>query len=227
MNISNYKSIVGDWFHPLYSLLSSPYMQKLISLLDYNYSTKHIRPNKKNVFKAFRDCKFKDLRIVIIGNEPYHNYNSTGIAYATPDSFMELSPTFNKIEKCIERTVCDNLKLSINTDLNHWTEQGILPIYTSLTVEKGIPGSNRIYWKNFIREVINTINSEKTGIIFLLWGKEASDFKHLINDKIHDVMTYSEPSIAVQTGKDWNCPHFNKVNQLITERNGSEFVIKW
>jgi uracil-DNA glycosylase len=223
----DFKKIMGDWCHPLNSLLTSPYMTKLLSFLEGSFDTKHIRPNQKNVFKAFRLTKFSDLKVVIIGNEPYHNYNSTGIAYANPDTFMDVDPPLAKIEQCIERTVYNHFKLSIDTELEHWCEQGVLPIYTSLTIEQGLPGSHRIYWKNFLREVITTINNEKMGVIFLLWGKEANDLKYLINDKVHDIMSYHEPTLAVQMGKDWKCPHFKEVNNLITERNGKEFNINW
>ena len=222
----NFKEIMGDWCHPLNSLLTSNYMSKLLIFLEESYNLKDIRPHKKNVFKPFRETKFSDLKVVIIGDEPYHSFKSTGIAYANPESILDLEGSLAKIEKCIERTCYDDFKLHMHTDLLHWCHQGVLPIYSSLTVETAKKGSHHIYWKNFIRELIKSINSDKTGIIFMLWGEKARSFKHLIG-KNHYIMEFHDPMWAVQRGLDWNCPHFKHANGIIKNNNGEEFCIKW
>lgn len=221
----NLKHIFKDWSHYLNVLLTSKYIINLISFINHVYKVKHIFPiNKESLFRPFQLLSFYKVRVVIIGKEPYHSKVNTGIPFAQEDCIFELEKGLSNIEKCIERTQYDKFNLYMDTKLTEWLEQGVLPLYSSLTVEKDKPGSHLIYWRNFIREVVKAISLNRNGIIFILWGEEGQYFKQFINKDKHYILEYSLPD---SVDKDWNCTNFSECNSIIKDNNGEEFCIKW
>ena len=222
----DYKVIFKDWTHYLNKLLTSNYMYNLMIFVQESYKFKFIYPKDKNsLFKPFSSIKFQDVRVIIISDEPYQNTVNNGIPIANKTSFFELERGLNKVERNIEKNHYDGLNLYMDSTLKHWYEQGILTLYSAFTVERGKKGSHQIQWRNFTREIVKALSDNKTGLIFLLWGKEAQEFKSCINRKVHYILEDNGPNIDNKL--DWNCTHFEDVNKIIEEHNGKEFCIKW
>ncbi len=225
----NYKALVGNsWEGILRPLLQSNYMSSLIEFLNESYKLNTIRPSKANIFKPFKETPFTDLRVVIIGKEPYDDNSNTGIPFANDNNFGKLfNPQLLKVLRCVENDIYDGIRLNLDYTLEDWTIQDVLLLNTSLTMEAGKTGSHSKYWRNFIRETLKIINEWKTGTIFLLWGEEAQQFKQYINVEKNYVLECEHPEIAVKEKRDWNCNHFSETNKILNILNGPSGEIEW
>jgi uracil-DNA glycosylase len=228
--IIDFKEVLKDWESPLSnSVLKSQYMQKLLTVTHKDYKRTAVRPDKSDIFRAFRLTKFKDVRVVIIGQEPYPNRRATGLAFGNEfaTAGTTLSPALDKIEGCIERTCYEDLNLNFDPTLVSWGQQGVLLLNSALTVENGKPGSHLARWRKFIRKVVEAVSEEKAGVCFLLLGAQAKMFRSYINNRKHYVFDYAHPGFAAINGQEWNCPHFKSINEVIELQNGKEYCIKW
>lgn len=223
------KSLLETWYNPLEQFINTEYMKKLFTFLNKEYNNKIVYPNKNKVFRVFQKTNYNEVRVIILGQDPYPDGSGTGVAFANEDNIREssFSPSLIKIKDCIERTNKDGLYIDFDPTLEKWIKQGVLLLNSSLTVVKNKPGSHTIYWKNFIKEIIKILNNNKTGLIFCLWGNQAKQFKQFINSSNHYILECSHPASACYNNVDWDCNHFNKINQIITEQNGEEFKINW
>lgn len=225
----NYNQLLGkSWAGVLEPLLKSSYMENLMSFLHEAYKVQNVRPNKRDIFDAFTHTTFTDLRVVIIGKEPYQNFKSTGLAFANVDKYGELfSPELVKIFSTVERTLYSGFKMYTDPTLVQWAYQDVLLLNSALTVEVGNDGSHLKYWRNFIREFIKITNEWKTGIVFCLWGEEAQYFKQYINTDKNYVLECEHPTKAVVENRQWECNHFEEINKIINKINGKECEIDW
>lgn len=224
------KELFRTWYKVLYNkLLNTSYFTSLITSLNNEYKEGYIFPKKKNVFNCFKLTNYNDLRVVVLGKHSYTTKDSLGIPFSNNDNIREssFSPSLLKIKDCIERDVKDGVYLDFDPTLKNWGEQGVLLLNTSLTSSKEDGDSHRKYWNRFIKNIISIIDDNKSGIIFLLWGPEAREYKKLINNKKHYILEYTSPMYAVNNNIDWKCPHFKEVNKIIEQNNGKEFIINW
>lgn len=222
----DYSKLLYTWAEPMSELLKSNYMYNMMIFLHEAYKIKNIQPKKEYVFRPFKEVDFKDVRVIIIGDEPYHDKTNIGLAYGQQDSLV-LNQEIIEIEECIERTCYDAFNLHMDNTLKHWTEQGILPLHASLTVESGIAGSHKFHWREFIRHMIKVINEDKTSIIFMLWGDEAKYYKKFINQNKHYVLEADSVTEKVKSGWGWNSNCFKECNKILKDLNGREFIIEW
>lgn len=226
MKTEFWKTQLGEeWSAALADLLSSEYAEKLLAKVNSLYKETVVYPKKSDVFRAFRLTGFKDVRVVILGQDPYHDGSSTGLAFANsralPD--VSMSPSLKKIHGAWEKV--SHGHFYFDDTLEPWAEQGVLLLNTALTVEKRKPGSHTKYWKKFTEGVLSAINRDRPDVICLLWGKQAQEYKPLLNNCT--VLEYSHPASAIYNGTDWDCPHFDQVNEILTKSNGPEFQILW
>lgn len=228
----DYKEVLRDW-EPLLSkgLLSSEYMDKLIEFMDTQYRLHEVYPPKKDVFRAFRATPLKDVRVVILGQDPYPDGRATGLAFGNEeeDIIMRrgMSPSLQKIADCIERTQYDGLNLGFDPTLEHWAGQGVLLLNSALTIRSGSIGSHSMYWNRFIRNVLTYLSRYNPGCTYLLLGGVARTFTDCIAPKANTIFKYHHPAFSARQGIDWNCPYFTEINKLIELQNGKEFCIKW
>jgi uracil-DNA glycosylase len=211
------------WSAALADLLSSEYMGKLMDKVREEYRLGTVYPEKPRVFRAFRETPWNDLRVVILGQDPYHNGSATGLAFANEGEVT--SPSLRKIEDLHHRYGIDHSHFCFDPSLESWAKQGVLMLNTALTVKKGQAGSHTKYWKKFTEGVLKTIAENKPDCIFMLWGNDAKSFKPVVGNC--RVLEYAHPAYACYKGIDWNCDGFNKANELIESSNGSEFRILW
>lgn len=212
----DYKLLFNDWYPYLKELLNnSVYYNNLFVYINEIYKQKVIFPEKRYIFNAFRMTSFKDLRVVILRNEPYGNSKDIGLAIANKDDIREssFSPYLHKLRQDIERELYNGFQLNFDPTLTHWCEQGVLLLNTALTVESNKPGSHFKYWNRFTKDIISIINNNKTGIIFCMLDTNTSQYKELINENVHYIIDSDFP--------------YKEINKLIEQSNGKEFKIFW
>lgn len=183
----------------------------LLRWLVYKYENSDVCPkNKDEVFRAFKMTPLQNVKVVILGQDPYHTKDiADGLAFSSKKG---IPPSLRNIFKAIE------LDLGIkNTEskLDRWARQGVLLLNTALTTEEGRPGAHLKEWDLFIKGVIDKLNKQERNVIFLLWGKKAQKYQYLIH-KGHTTLLAAHPS-PFSAKHFINCGHFSKVNSLLTK----------
>lgn len=220
----------SGWAGKLKGFVHSSDFDKIIQqLVDTREDGKRFTPPLKYVFRAFETCPYHDLRVVIVGQDPYPQLGvADGLAFScsltgTPQ------PSLRFIKEAIEKTipVSEEYK-DFEPDLTRWAEQGVLLLNSALTTEIGKPATHYHIWDPFIAYVMDIINSYNNGMIFVLMGKKAHELEALINEEHHHIIKISHPASAAYTGSVWDCNDvFNRVNDIIENANGREFRIDW
>jgi len=188
-------------------------------------SGKQIYPHPKDIFSAFNYTSFGDLKVVIIGQDPYHGpWQAHGLSFSVP-KWIKVPPSLKNIYKELEDEFWEKMDFK-NGNLEPWTKQWVLLLNSVLTVESWQPASHsKIWWQNFTDEVIKTISDKKDWIVFLLWWAFAIWKNKLIDQKKHLVLTSPHPSpFSVHKWFFWNM-HFLETNEYLEENWKS--IIDW
>ena len=161
----------ASWEEHLRSEIRKPYFTKLIEKLNIEYK-EVCYPPKELISNAFNLCPFDKVRVVILGQDPYHEQGQAmGLSFSVPDG-VKLPPSLRKIYKEIEDNLCETMPES--GDLTRWAEQGVLLLNTTLTVRDAKPNSHkRFKWQNFTDAAIKVLNKNRENIVFMLWGNHA------------------------------------------------------
>jgi uracil-DNA glycosylase len=212
MNIN----INNDWKN--FFNAESDRINNIISQIDFN---KIVYPPQDKIFNSFNLCSLKDVKVVIIGQDPYHNEGQAqGLAFSVPENFP-LPPSLKNIYNELESDL--NIK-NISGDLSKWAEQGVFLINTSLTVEKNKPMSHaKLGWQELVMEAIKEIN-KKENVIFVLWGGEAKKFKKIISSKNHIIESAHPSPLSCYRGFYGSKP-FSKINNILANNRLKE--IDW
>ncbi len=201
------------------------YFKKMIKILKYEYKNKNIFPKKENIFEAFKWTKFKNIKVIILAQDPYFKINqSHGIAFSVLPNI--------KIPKSVINIYKEIKNEYLNfTPPNHgcllkWCKQGVLLLNSILTVEEYKPLSHKnIGWITFTNNIIKYINKYLNKIIFLLWGKLAQKKIKIIDSKKHIILCTSHPSSLSANKGFLGCNHFKLTNKILKKNNKS--IIKW
>ena len=154
--MSKLENIFGEgWYGLLGDLLTSEDFKNIGNTL--NKSKKKYYPERENIFNAFKLCPLYKLKVVILGQDPYHDGSATGLAFSNRSDSTTLSPSLRNIFKEVENNTSNGLKLDQDPNLERWAKQGVLLLNTALTVEKGNPGSHAKLWDSFTKEVLKKI----------------------------------------------------------------------
>lgn len=221
----------GEWadYSKFREFMNSKYMNSVFRYLNQEYKKGHVYPPKQDVFKAFRLCQPRDFKVLIVGQDPYHNGKATGLAFGNPENTLRMSPSLQEIRKVLEKE--DGLRLHFDVTLESWAKQGVLLLNTALTVQEGIPASHETVWDKFTKFVISfLVSTNKECGIVCLWGEHAKKYQVIGGIDIEeyvDVLTCEHPMAAVYDKRDWDCDHFLKINHLIYHRYGADYCIKW
>ncbi len=204
------------------------YFDQLINFINHEYTTRTIFPAQVNIYKPFVVTDYSNVKVIIVGQDPYSDGKATGIPFANCTSSYKFSPSLLKIEETIKYEFPDKMKY-LQYDLESWCKQGVLLINSGMTVRSGMPGSHIPYWKLFIKILLQELNARKTGLIFCFWGNVAKDFKPLIETgkNKHYVLECEHPAAAVRENRSWNCDHFTKINKILSDNNGFGEEILW
>ena len=216
-------SINNGWNDALDKEVNQQYFCKLSDYLKKSREKKIIFPKIEDVFSAFKLCNYHKLKIVIIGQDPYHNINQAhGLAFSTKSK--KLPPTLVNIFKELVNDL--KIKFPRNGNLEKWAKQGILLINSTLTVEHNKPNSHQhIGWQKFTDNVISYISKNKKGIIFIIWGNHAKNKVKLIDESKHHTLIASHPSPLSAYRSFFGCRHFSKSNNILI--NQRKKTINW
>lgn len=178
-----------------------------------------IYPPQKDVFNAFRLTELGAVKVVILGQDPYHGPNQAhGLAFSVMP-YVEIPPSLLNIYKELEQDIPDFVRPQHGC-LKHWAKQGVLLLNTVLTVEQGKAHSHTcLGWEIFTNKVISIINQHCEGVIFLLWGSHAQKIGNMIDTKRHYVLKASHPSPLSAHRGFFGCKHFSQANVLLGQSN--------
>ncbi len=213
----------NNWDKILEKEFKKEYLVKLFRFLNLENKTKTIYPNKEDLFKALRYTDYDDVRVVILGQDPYHGEGEANGLCFSVNNGIKIPPSLRNIFKELENDL--NIKRE-NTDLTDWAKQGILLLNTVLTVEKDKPFSHRNKgWEIFTDTIILKLNEKNEPIVFVLWGNAAKEKKKLITNNNHKIVESAHPSpLSYERGFKGSKP-FSKINNYLTLQNTKE--IDW
>ena len=217
-------AIQNDWLEPLAPEFKKPYYAKLYKTIREEYSTKQIFPPADEIFTAFEMTPLSDVKVVIIGQDPYHGDGQAhGLCFSvkpdveTPPSLVNMYKELNSDLGCY---------IPNNGYLIKWAKQGVLMLNTVLTVRAHQANSHRgIGWEEFTDAAIRILNEQDRPIVYLLWGKPAQMKKNMLNNPKHLILEAPDPSPLSAYRGFFGCQHFSKTNTFLTE-NGLE-PIDW
>lgn len=210
--------IGNDWDIVLENEFKKDYFYKLLKTVQLEYSKKIIYPSKKQVFRAFRYTSYKDLKVVILGQDPYHGEGEAeGLSFSVPKG-IKRPPSLNNIFKELHDDL--GLNISDSSSLVPWAKQGVLLLNTVLTVEKDKAGSHKdLGWQVFTDEVIKKINEKEEPVVFILWGNYARSKKKFITNPKHLVIESTHPSPLSAYNGFFSSKPFSKTNDFLIKNN--------
>ena len=212
--------IEPSWKQVLQEEFEKPYFAAIVQhLKDEKNAGKTIYPPGPLIFNAFQQTPFDQVRVVILGQDPYHNPGQAhGLSFSVPEG-IKPPPSLMNMYKEIEQSTGIR-PLSTSGDLTHWARQGVLMLNAILTVRAHEPASHaKIGWMQFTDAVIQKIASQRHDVIFLLWGRFAQEKSVLINETRHQLLKAAHPSPFSADKGFFGCGHFRRVNEMLTARN--------
>ena len=219
-----FNQVNNEWLSIFKSEINKKYFKFIIEELESCAEENILCPSPKNIFKAFKKTSFSNLKVVIVGQDPYHGRGqANGLSFAvsndqiTPPSLKNI---FNEIE--------NDLKIRTNTkkNLESWADQGVLMLNSSLSVKSGKPNSHQnLGWNKFTDKILKHISENKNNVVFFLWGNFAKQKQELIDRNKHLILSSSHPSPLSSYISFNGCKHFSKSNKYLKQNNLNE--INW
>jgi len=209
--------IEESWRSRLQSEFDAPYFEKLTNFVRQEYQQCRIFPPGRLIFNAFNLCPFDKTKVVIIGQDPYHELGQAqGLSFSVPEG-VKIPPSLINIYKEIQ----DDLGVPMNPsgDLTRWAQQGVLLLNATLTVREGHAGSHQGHgWEQFTDAVIRVLSKERTGLVFILWGSYAQSKAYMIDQQKHLVLKSVHPSpLSAHRGFFGN-HQFSKTNAYLVQQ---------
>lgn len=218
-------SIEPSWMNVLKEEFSKPYFKQLVLHLKTEKQLgKTIYPAGRFIFNAFDATPFQNVKVVILGQDPYHGPGQAhGLSFSVPAG-VALPPSLLNIFKELQSDI--GLSMPSQGDLTHWAQRGVFLLNASLTVRQGEPMSHaQIGWATFTDTVISLLSEKRENLVFMLWGKFAKEKTVLIDEKKHLVLKAAHPSPLSAHQGFLGCRHFSEANQYLV-KNGID-PIDW
>lgn len=231
------------WFNKLKPFIDSPEFDKIIDFLKEEKKLgKLITPLDINCFRAFKECKYDNLKVVILGQDPHpklinNNLEADGLAFsytrtAPDDNYIpkSLKVIFTEVERDYYNNDTEFADVVNGANLTRWSIQGVLLLNTALTTLVGVPGVHIDVWAPFTKYVLKTISEDNPGTIFMLWGGYAQAYTQFINGNTNHILIAPHPTAQFYSGGKTTfsgCEHFTKANKIIEESNGRDYCIRW
>ncbi len=209
--------LVPSWQEQLANSFEQPYFKSLVQFVRTEYQTHRCYPPPKDMFKALDECPFDRVRVVIIGQDPYHGPGQAhGLSFSVPKGIAH-PPSLINIFKELEDDIGKKYHKSGN--LAHWTAQGVLLLNATLSVRSGQPGSHQNRgWEKFTDDIIDVIASNKSGVVFMLWGNYARKKGKRIDRNKHLVLESGHPSpLSANRGLWFGNKHFSQANTYLEQ----------
>ena len=210
--------IEAGWKAQLEAEFNKDYFKQLSEFVHNEYKTHKIYPPGKLIFNAFDQCPFENLKVVILGQDPYHGPDQAhGLCFSVNDG-VKFPPSLRNIFKELNQDIGKPIPESGN--LTEWAKQGVLLLNATLTVRAAQAGSHQKKgWEQFTDAVIQKINSEKENIVFLLWGNYAIGKSKFIDQNKHLVLSSVHPSPLSASRGFFGNQHFRKVNEFLVSKD--------
>jgi len=212
--------IEASWKEVLHNEFTRPYFLEITTHLKMEKAAgKIIYPPGPLIFNAFNQTPFSRVKVVILGQDPYHNLGQAhGLSFSVPNG-IKPPPSLMNIYKEIQQDTGIPMPAEYG-NLTKWAEQGVLLLNAILTVRANEPASHsKIGWMNFTDAVIKKISDEKKGVVFLLWGKFAQEKQLLIDETKHFVLKAAHPSPFSADKGFFGCKHFSKTNEILVDQD--------
>lgn len=216
--------ICDGWKRLLQSEFDAPYFKELTDYVRQEYQTQTVFPPSGLIFNAFDKCPPENVKVVIIGQDPYHGEGQAmGLSFSVPEG-IKIPASLQNIYKEIEQET--GVRHGESGDLTHWAEQGVLLLNATLTVRAHMAGSHQGHgWERFTDSVISLISQNLNGVVFLLWGSYAIHKAQLIDQTRHLVLTSAHPSPLSAYRGFFGCGHFKRANEYLEQTGRSP--IEW
>lgn len=208
------KTLAPDWNSLLAEEFEKPYFSALSQQVNQAYKSKTVYPPASQVFQAFNLCPWQQLKVVLIGQDPYHGPGqANGLCFSVNDG-IRVPPSLQNIFKELESDIPGFVK-PVSGNLQAWAQQGVLMLNAVLTVEAGLPGSHKAFgWETFTDAVIKHLSQHKQHLVFLLWGNYALGKAPLIDAQKHLVLRAAHPS-PLARGAFFGSRHFSQTNAYL------------
>ncbi len=209
--------LTENWFNILKDEFNKPYFISLQKFLEEEYKNYTIYPKAENIFNSLNLTKFNDVKVVILGQDPYHEPGQAhGLAFSVESGL--LPPSLQNIYKELKADL--GLEISKNGNLTPWAKQGVLLLNTVLTVRRGVANSHKDKgWENFTGKIVELLNSREKPMVFLLWGNQAKKIGEKVTNKNHLVLSCAHPSPLSAYNGFFGCKHFSKANEFLVKNN--------
>ena len=204
----------NDWDGILADEWQKPYYLELRKCLKQEYSTQTVYPNMEDIFNALKLTSFKDTKVVIIGQDPYHGFGQAHGLCVSVKKGVVPPPSLKNIYKELKNDI--GFEIPNHGELTSWAKQGVLLLNNVLTVREGLPNSHKGKgWEIFTDRVIGELNKKETPVVFLLWGANAQKKAEIItNPKHYKLMTVHPSPLSASRGF-FGCRHFSKTNEIL------------
>ncbi len=209
--------IEESWKEHLNQEFEKEYFKQLIAFVKDEYATKRIYPPGSQIFSAFDHCSLDNVKVVIVGQDPYHGPGqANGLCFSVADGIRH-PPSLQNIFKEIQNDLEQQIPESGN--LERWADQGVLLLNATLTVEARKAGSHQNRgWETFTDAVLKVVSEKKEHVVFLLWGSYAQKKGSFIDNDNHYVLKAPHPSPFSAHSGFFGCNHFSKTNQYLTSK---------
>lgn len=216
--------IGNSWDEILKDEYQKDYFRNIAMFINKEYREKTIFPPKSNILRAFKLTDYDNVKVVILGQDPYHGINeANGLAFSVSKG-VRLPPSLQNIYKELYNDL--GITVSTNGDLEKWAREGVLLLNSVFTVEKDKPASHKnIGWEQFSDEVIKKVNEKTTPVVFILWGSFAKSKAKYITNPIHLVITSPHPSPFSAYSGFFGSKPFSRTNEFLRKNNMKE--IDW
>lgn len=207
-------------------IFSSEFTEILNTLYTMSVQEKRFTPALKDAFRSFEECPYDELKLVIVGQDPYpHLGQADGIAFSCSKT-GKLQPSLRYIFDEINRTIYADNQLCTDVDLKRWSNQGILLLNTALTTEIGKIGQHYHVWQGFTSYLFDYLNHNNKELVYIYMGKKAQEWADYVSDDNHKIFTSHPASAAYNKQKQWNSDNaFLKAQHLVAESTG--YIINW
>lgn len=216
--------IEKSWQEVLQTEFDKPYFENLVGFVKQEYASSTIFPPAGQIFNAFNTCPFNNVKVVILGQDPYHGPGQAhGLCFSVNDG-IQFPPSLQNIFKEITSDL--GIPAPKTGNLTRWAEQGVLLLNATLTVRASQAGSHQGKgWEEFTDAVIKTISEKAENVVFILWGSYAIKKKTLINASKHCILTAPHPSPLSSYRGFFGCKHFSQTNTYLTSKGKTP--IEW
>lgn len=212
----------GDWMR----VIDKPELLRVSAWLSkQNPAT--LCPSHNNVFRAFTLCSLRDCKVVFLGQDPYPQKGvATGILFGNSKDTSEdkLSPSLDVIKEASVNYEIPHQELEFDNTLESWAKQGILMINSALTCKINEVGSHALNWRQFIIKLLQNMSAKKSGIIYVLFGRQAQSFKQYIDTRYNDIIEIEHPSYFARTKTKMPYSIFTDINKILKEKYGTEII---